>query len=843
MASGAAGEKENAAMSISNHRLMCALAAVCFTASARGTNVLTRQNDLARTGANTEEAILTTGNVNPCDFGLLYSRAVDGDVYAQPLVMSAVSIPGKGTHNVVFVATMHDSVYAFDADSNQGDNAAPLWYRSFLNPPGVTSVPVGDVGNGYGDIKTEVGINGTPVIDPASNTLYVVAKTKETSGGVARYVQRLHALDVTTGSEKFGGPVEITARVSGVGYLGQYGVNEPTPNGVDFNPRTEFNRPGLVLMNGAVYIGFAAHEDKDPYHGWVLGYRVNAGTGLMEQCSVYCSTPNGGRGGIWLGGGALTADAQGNFYVATGNGSFDATSGNYGDSFLRVPVTDGVQAPADSFTPNNQHSLDQADTDLGSAGLMVLPDQPGPHPHLLVGCGKEGVIYLIDRDHMGGYNTPDQVVQRIPNANNGVWGMPVYWNGRVYYGGQGGPVKAWALQNGQLSLSPVSSTPNTFGYPGATPAVSSNGSAGGILWALDVSGYRPGTPAVLHAYDATNLSRELYNTAMSGSRDVLGPSIKFQTPTVANGRVYVGTGGFLHVLGTNIPLLATEARAVSPTKVVITFPCPMDPQTASDPANYAIDNGAETLSAAPAPDGKSVTLETSLLRTFVPYTVTLGPIADQSFPARTLPAGTVLPFSALPLWGFQGTYYATADLSGAPVLQRVDPGINFQWGTGSPDPAVPADHFSVRWTGSIVPPATANWTFYTNTNDGVRLWVNNTLLINQWSNLGLTEFSRAIPLTGGTVYPLVMEYYENTNTATAELRWSAPGVAKAIVPPGAGQARDFNFSDVASALALAGGLRAGDGAASLNVETSGDSAATVDLQDAIRMARRVAGLE
>jgi hypothetical protein len=507
-------------------------------------NVLTYHNDGARTGVNPNETVLTPANVTPAQFGRLFSQAVDGYVYAQPLVVTGVSIEGKGVHDVVFVATEHNSVYAFDAHDNTGANANLLWQVN-LGP----SVPSGDVGSG--DVVPEIGITSTPVIDPNTGVLYVVAKTKEDFN----YFQRLHALEISSGAERPGSPVVIEATVPGTG--------DGSVNGeVSFDPLRHMNRPGLLLSSGVVYIAFASHGDVIPYHGWVFGYDAET----LKRVSVFNTTPNGltdpsgypiGGGGIWQAGGAPAADADGNLYVITGNGTFDAApslgSGiDYGDTFLKLSLSD--LTVVDYFTPFNQDFLNRTDTDLGSSGPLVLPDSAGSavHPHLLVGAGKEGTIYLVDRDNMGQFTDggPDQIVQVLPFFMGGAFGSPAFFNGNLYYNGTFDSLKAFRIVNGQIDPPyPVSQAFNFVGFPGATPSVSANDTADGIVWILDNGGYGGHFPTILHAYDATDLTRELYNSAQVTGRDTLGPAVKFTTPTVANGKVYVGAQYELNVLG------------------------------------------------------------------------------------------------------------------------------------------------------------------------------------------------------------------------------------------------------------------------------------------------------
>ncbi len=353
-------------------------------------NVVTQHYDTARTGSNTAETILNTTNVNTTTFGKLFSQTVDAEIYTQPLYMSGITISGKGAHNVVFVATENDTVYAFDADNNGGANATPLWQISLLDTAhgagtGATSVPLGDVSTT--EIQPIIGVTGTPVIDSSTNTMYLVSATKESGS----YFQRLHALDITSGAEKFGGPVNLSGTVSGNGNGSSGGV-------LNFDTKWENNRPGSLLLNGIVYIGFAAHGDNGPWHGWILAY--NAAT--LTQTSVWCASANGIGAGVWMSGSGLAADNDnptgaspgGRLFVATGNGTFDATTPytntmDYGDSIVRLHLNNGVMTVADDFTPLNQAALNGADEDVAAGGVLLLPDQTtGGHTHLLVQTGR-----------------------------------------------------------------------------------------------------------------------------------------------------------------------------------------------------------------------------------------------------------------------------------------------------------------------------------------------------------------------------------------------------------------------------------------------------------------------
>jgi hypothetical protein len=507
----------------------------------------THHNDNFRTGLNAQETVLTPANVSAGTFGRLFTYPLDGPALASPLYVAGVAIPGRGARNVVYVATGHDSVYAFDAD---GLSTGPLWQKSFLGP-GVTPVPAVETGDCCGT-GSEIGITGTPVIDPVSGTLYVVAKTKETSGSTP-YVQRLHALDLATGAEKFGGPVAIQASVPGNG-AGSAGGR------VTFDVLQANQRGALLLSQGIVYAAFGAHGDQEAAHGWVLGYDART----LQQVLAINTSANAAGAGIWQAGGGPAADAAGNIYVITGNGVFDANTGGtgFGDSFLKIaprgPITD-------YFTPWNQGALNANGLDLGSAGPLLLPDQPGAHPHLIVGAGKNGTIYLADRDAMGrssGTTNDHQIVQSLIDVfpsgtpEPGNFSAPVYFNGTLYLGPVADTVQAFPLNNGLLQATPSNRSADTFPYPGATLAISAAGTSNGILWAIQRNGdcglqLSCGTaaPGVLKAYDASNLGTLLYSSDQMGDQDLLDVATKFSVPLVANGKVFVGSLGHLTVYG------------------------------------------------------------------------------------------------------------------------------------------------------------------------------------------------------------------------------------------------------------------------------------------------------
>lgn len=521
--------------------------------------VATYHNDKGRTGNNLLESTLTLSNVNPSQFGKLFSQVVDGLMYAQPLYVPNVNINGLGKHNVMFAATMNDSVYAFDADSNSGKNAQPLWKVSFIDPKhGITTVPATDV-NCEDMFSPKIGIVGTPVIDTTSGTLYVIARTKESG----KFYQRLHALDITSGAEKFGGPVVIQATVSGSG-------SGSTQGKISFDPQIHNQRSALLLQNGLVYIAWGSHCDSGSYHGWLMAYDHAS----LAQKGVWITTPNGTEGAIWESSSGPAGDESNNTYFATGNGTFDANTagGDYGQSLMKLaPPNNGAFAVLDYFTPYNGPNLNAGDYDIGSGGIMLLPDQKtGPNLHLLVQGDKVGDIYLVNRDNMGHYNAQNnsQIVQSLPGGDLGMWNSPTWWNNRVYIGGTGDVLKVFSLNTttGLLTTTPTSQTTNIFPYPGTTTSVSSNQNNNAIVWALDNSSFKTTTGAVLYAYDATNLAKELYTSLHRSTRDNPGGAVKFAVPTVANGKVYVGTQTRLSVFG----LLSSPTVADPPEAAVET---------------------------------------------------------------------------------------------------------------------------------------------------------------------------------------------------------------------------------------------------------------------------------
>jgi hypothetical protein len=500
-------------------------------------DVVTYHYDNQRTGQNLQETILAPANVNSSKFGKLGELAVDGRVDAQPLYLSNVAIPAVGTKNVLYVVTEHGSVFAFDAD-NISASATPLWK--------VTTQLSGEIPSddrGCGQVTPEIGITSTPVIDRGRGAIYVVAVSKDAAGN---YFHRIHALNLTTGQELFGGPTIITASFPGTGAGSSGGT-------VVFDPAEYNERPGLLEINGTIYTTWGSHCDAGPYTSWVMSYSADT----LNQTSVLNLVPNGSDGGIWMAGTAPAGDAAGNIYFLIGNGTFDTTlstsglpsSGDCGNCFVKVSSAAPLRL-TDYFTPLNTVAESAADEDLGSGGPLLLPDltdASGATRHLAVGSGKDAIIYVLDRDNMGKFNAAqDNIYQRIAGtlSSGGEYAKPSYFNGSVYYGAVGDNLKAFPITNAKLATTPSSRSSIQFPYPGATPSISANGTMNGIVWAVE-----NGSTAVLHAYDATNLATELYNSNQAANNRDQFAGNKFITAMVANGKVFIGTPTSVAVFG------------------------------------------------------------------------------------------------------------------------------------------------------------------------------------------------------------------------------------------------------------------------------------------------------
>jgi hypothetical protein len=491
-------------------------------------SVITWGYSFQRNNVNTKEYILTPTNVRVATFGKLFSYSVDSYIYGQPLFVPKLVVNGS-THNVVYVATQKNSVYAFDADGG-----GQLWKRNFGSAIPCTNV------HGCGVAPT-IGITATPVIDTTLGNIYVANRQFNSSIGV--YSHTLHSLNLVTGADNAGSPVTVTGSVTGTGYDAVNGQ-------IKYNQQTASDRPALLEMNGVVYVAFGSYGDTDPYHGWIIGFSASN----LTRTIVFNATPNGQRAGIW-GPSVLASDGT-YLYTATGNGTSDSGP-DWGNSYLKLLPSNGTLSEADFFTPFNVSALTAKDRDLGSGMATLLPTfSSSPFPHIMIGAGKEGTIYVVSRDSMGHFNSSCdcQIVQSIANAVGVAtntsdlqrnFSTPPYWNGNVYLSGTNDSIKRFRLSTStsKLTIAPSDHSPTTYAFPGSNPVVTGNGNGSGILWAIEKGA------GVLHAYDATKLSTELYNTTQNATRDALGSAIKFAPPLVVNGKVYIGTRTQLVVYG------------------------------------------------------------------------------------------------------------------------------------------------------------------------------------------------------------------------------------------------------------------------------------------------------
>jgi len=795
------------------------------TASARKIPVLTYHYDNTRQGANTNETLLTPSNVNLAGFGKLFTYPIDGYLYAQPLIMTNLNIPGKGVRDVVFAATEHDSVYAFDANTNT-DAAGGLLWKTNLGIAAVSpSIEYGaryHPGVGNLDMVPEEGMTGTPVIDPATGTLYVDAFTREVVPGVStNYYHRIHALNVTNGTEQSYSPVIVAASVPGTGVAG----NGST---VTFSAIQHCQRPALTLAGGILYVCYGSHDDTDPYHGWVLGY--NPTNLVLLTNYVFNTTPNAttsafganaGEGAIWMSGDGLFVDANTNLYFLTGNGSFsqNTNGGDYGDSFVKLSTVSNKLAVADYFTPYNQASLQSSDADLGSGGGLLLPDSVGSaaHPHLLVGCGKEGKIYLVDRDNMGKFNAgSDTNLQSLAGAVGGTWSSPAYFNNLIYYQGNGDVMKAFAITNGFITPTPVTRSSTSFGFPGATPTISANGTSNGVAWIIDPTPYLSSGPAVLHAYNATNLALELYNSSQNLARDNPGPAVKMVPPVIAGGKVYVGAQYALSVFG-NAIFVATPTISPAGGSFSDAITVTLNDTTGGASIYYTLDGSAPT-NGSILYTGPFVLTNSALVQAIAtaPGAVASG-VASASF-INTAALGTGT--------GLAGAYFtnhtSASPFTGSPVLVQTNATINFNWGTSGPDPSVGKTNFTVRWTGSVQPQFSQTYTFYTTADDGVRLYVDGQLLVDDWvDKSAATTRSNSIALAAQQLYNIELDYYQKTNNASVALSWSSPSTPQAIVP----QTQLYPFSNPPPSIVLSAPTNGStyNGSASVTISAESDA--------------------
>jgi hypothetical protein len=622
--------------------------------------VPTWRYDNTHAGANTNETALTPANVNQSAFGKLFSVTVDGSVYAQPLYVPGLTMSDGLVHNVFFVATEHDSIYAFDADSNSGANAHALWHITLLDaahgaPSGATTVPGADPG-GQGDIGPEIGITGTPVIDPSTNTLYVVGKTKESGA----YFNRLHAISILTGAEQAHSPVLINATVAGTG-------NGSSGGKLTFSQLWENQRPALGLFNGHVYIGFGAHGDYGPWHGWVFSY--DAAT--LTQTAVLCLSPNGIGDSVWQAGAGMPIDTSvpgGRMFFATGNGTYATyppfnASSEFGDSIVEIDLSNGGLKPVDAFTPFNQAKLSSADLDQGSGGILMLPDQQGAKPHILVQVGKEGRILVLNRDQLGGYATGvtsnTNALQDIPNQVKGMWSTPAYWNGNVYIWGSGDygsydTAKLFKINSGILDTTPSSVSNFTSGHPGVTFSVSSNGSNDGIAWAVRVDAFTTHGNAILYAFDANDLTNVLWESDTNSTRDAVGWANKFAVPVVTNGKVYVSAVKIVDVYGlfNNTSVAATPVISPNGGTFAGSQNVTLSSATSSASIYYTLDGSAPTPASTLYTDPIAISTSTTIRAIATASGFVQSAVSSASFTlSNQTPAATFQPGA--------GTYSAT----------------------------------------------------------------------------------------------------------------------------------------------------------------------------------------
>ncbi len=750
--------------------------------------MLTYHNDNSRQGQNTNETLLTLANVNTNTFGKLFSYAVDGYVYTQPLIQTNVTISGQGVHNLVIVATEHNTVYAFDADSNSGTNGGLLW-KTNLGISALNSLsPYGrrytGVNNPFTDITPEVGATGTGVIDPITGTLYVNAFTRDISGSVTNYFHRLHALDLTTGNERSYSPVIVTGSVPGNGVDSVGGV-------VTFNPMQSNQRPALTLANGKLFVAYAGYADTDPYHGWLFGY--NATNLTLQTNYVFNTTPNAktsvfgvnaAEGGIWQGGGGLCADTNNNLFFETGNGSFSANTngGDYADTFMKISTTNGF-AVADYFTPFDQVTLAAADTDLGSCGPLLLPDSigSGTHPHLLVGLGKSGKMYLLDRDTLASPHyqsgSDSQILQSFIATATGIWSPPTYFNGNLYVQPSSGAMRQYSIANAAVNTTAMATAPAAFGAYNGSAVVSANGTNNGIVWVLNSAAFASSGSAVLYAYAATNISQMLYNSSLLATRDNPGGAVKMTTPTVAGGKVYVPAQFTLSVFGVQVFL---DTPIISPNGGAFTNSVLISITDASPGAAiyYSLDGSTPTAN--------------SQLYT-APFLLTsnalLQTVAVQAGSANSATASATFINSAGlgSGLGLRGEFFNNASSANpfinAPVWVQTNSIINFNWGINGPNPLVGTNNFTVRWTGCVQPQYTETYTFTTTADDGVRLFINGQLLIDDWNDkTNASTKTNSLSLVAQQFYNLELDYYQKTNNASVSLSWNSPSTALNLIP-------------------------------------------------------------
>jgi hypothetical protein len=756
-------------------------------------SVLTYHNDNARIGANTNEMLLTPANVNTNSFGLLMKYEVDGYVYAQPLYFHGLVVPGKGPHNVVFVATANNSVYAFDADNNAGANGGLLWHDDLGG--GIDLVNRHEFGgryhnNVFQDMLPRVGIIGTPVIDPASGTLYVDAFTRTEIENGPSFHHIIHALNITDGMERPFGPVEVTASAPGTGIDSIDGI-------VHFDPRQHIQRPALTLAGGILYVAYGSAADTDPYHGWVIGY--NASNLQLLTNHIFNTTPNAtreqfgshaGEGALWMGGDGLCVDADTNLYFEVANGSFNADpslgSGvNYGDSFMKLSTTGNQLAVEDYFTPYNQAEMQAQDADFGSGGPVLLPDEVGSaaHQHLIVGGDKSSHIYLVDRDNMGRYNPADnhRIVQEVFADTGRIFSTPAYFNFQLYYQGIGGVMKAYAISNGFITPTPTSETRTSFSGFGTTPSVSANGKRDAIVWTIQSDGATRGEPAILHAYNATNLAIELFNSSQLPERDNPGNAVKMSVATVADGKVFVGAQSNLAIFG-NGNFLPGPLISPNGGNFINSVTVTLAEAESGATIYYTLDGSRPTINSIRYTGPFFVTKAVQL------QAIAIKPGAVKSVVASTAFVNTAAIGGGS---GLLGQYWTNINRTASTdvtlytpaTMTRTDAVVNFDWSTSAPDSLIGQTNFVARWSGSFQPQYDGTYELSVVTAGGVRLWVNGNLIINDWTSQSPSVTKRgSIKLKAQQLYNIQLDYFQENVGGPLQLLWKGPFAEAVIIP-------------------------------------------------------------
>lgn len=749
--------------------------------------VLTYHYDNSRSAANTNETLLVPSAVNTNNFGLLWSYAVDGYVYTQPLYVPNVNIPGQGIHNVIYIGTENDSVYALDADSNTGTNGGVLWHTNL----GVSALSNnGEFGNRYGptygDIVPEVGITGTPVIDPVTGTIYVDVFTREIGASSTNYYHRIHALKITNGVETAGSPSVISATYPGTGVGGNGSV-------LTFDAKEHNERSALTLADGLVYVGYAGYGDTDPYHGWLFGVTT---TNLeISPKYIFNTTPNAtvaafgahaGEGGMWMGGDGLCVDANNNLYFESGNGSFSANTngGDYADSFIKLATTNGLSV-ADYFTPYDQADDAAADLDVGSAGPLLLPDSAGSaaHPHLIVGGSKEGTIYLVDRDNMGHYSTSgsdNQIVQAVTGQMAGAWSSPAYFNDQLYFQASGDVLKAFAISNGVMGTKPFSKSPVSVGAFNGGPVVSANGTSDGIVWMINSAAFASGGTEILYAYNATNLAQPLYNSSQL-PRDNPGGAVKMVNPMVANGKVYVGAEYALSVFGYN-SFLATPTISPDGASFTNSVTVTLSDTSPGVKIYYTVDGTVPTTDSMLYSGPFQVTSTLNLQAVAVKAGAVNSGVATASF-VNTAALGDGAGLLGEYWANTAGIVFTNVNFAALPTLTRTDAVVNFNWNNSGPATSVGQSNFTVRWSGSLQPQYSETYALATVANGGVLVWVNGQLLIDSWTNHATAITNSAnVVLNSQELYNVQMDYFQSASNGVVQLLWSSPSTAGGIIP-------------------------------------------------------------